>query len=203
VTRKEILSGLWEFLFIVLMLVGLGLVSPFIMIVGIFGFFITIGARIWSRLSLEDVVYERDLPDHAVFVGDEFDIEIRVTNAKPIPMPWLRIADTVPIGLEVMNGKMARSNSRAALELRESINLAWYERVRLKYSVKALRRGYHQMGPAMLDSGVTTRSRSQVKGWLSTRKWFRCRTLRCQRGVPSEITEPRWRCGMTLTAPAD
>ncbi len=152
-TRKEILSGLWEFLFIVLMLVGLGLVSPFIMIVGIFGLFITIGARIWSRLSLEDVVYERELPDHAVFVGDEFDIEVRVTNAKPIPMPWLRIADTVPIGLEVMNGKMARSNSRAALELRESFNLAWYERVRLKYSVKALRRGYHQMGPAMLDSG--------------------------------------------------
>ena len=153
VSRKEILSGLWEFLFIILMLVGIGLVSPFILIVGVFGFFIAIGARIWSRLSLEDVMYERKLPGNAVFVGDEFDIEISVTNAKPIPMPWLRIADTVPIGLEVKNAKMARSNSRAALELRESINLAWYERVRLKYSVKALRRGYHQLGPAMLDSG--------------------------------------------------
>lgn len=136
-----------------LTLVGIALVSPFILIVGVFGFIIIIGARIWSRLSLEDLLYERDLPDHAVFVGDEFDMEVRVTNAKPLPVPWLRIADTVPIGLEVMGARMGRSNSRAALELRESINLAWYERVRMRYRVRALRRGYHQPGPAVLDSG--------------------------------------------------
>jgi len=153
VTRKEILSGLWESLFIVLTLVGIGLVSPFILIVGVFGFIIVVGARIWSRLSLEDVMYERELPDHPVFVGDEFDIEIRITNAKPLPMPWLRVADLIPIGLEVKDARTGRSNSRLALELRESINLAWYERVRMRYSVKALRRGYHQPGPAMLDSG--------------------------------------------------
>ena len=55
-TRKEILSGLWESLFLVLTLVGIALVSPFILIVGLFGFIIVIGARIWSRLSLEDLV---------------------------------------------------------------------------------------------------------------------------------------------------
>jgi uncharacterized protein (DUF58 family) len=153
VTRKEILSGLWESLFLVLTLVGIALVSPFILIVGLFGFIIVIGARIWSRLSLEDLVYERDLPDHSVFVGDEFDMEIRITNAKPLPIPWLRIADMVPVGLEVLNARMGRSNSRAALELRESINLAWYERVRMHYRVRALRRGFHQLGPAVLDSG--------------------------------------------------
>ena len=131
-TRKEILSGLWEALFIVLTLVGIILVSPFILIVGVFGFVIIVGARIWSRLSLEDVLYERALPDHAVFVGDDFDIEIRITNAKPLPMPWLRVADTIPIGLEVQDARMARANSRAALELRESINLAWYERVHMR-----------------------------------------------------------------------
>ena len=152
-TRKEILSGLWEFLFIVLTLVGIALVSPFILIVGVFGFIVVVGARIWSRLSLEDVLYERELPAHAMFVGDEFEIEIRVTNAKPLPIPWLRIADTVPIGLEVKDAQMARSNSRAALELRESFSLAWYERVTMRYTVKALRRGYHQIGPATLDSG--------------------------------------------------
>ena len=152
-TRKEILSGLWESLFIVLILVGIALVSPFILIVGVFGFIVIIGARIWSRLSLEDVLYERDLPKHSVFVGDEFEIELRVTNAKPLPIPWLRIADTVPIGLEVKDAQMARSNSRAALELRESFSLAWYERVRMRYTVKALRRGYHQIGPATLNSG--------------------------------------------------
>ncbi|MBT3943661.1 MAG: hypothetical protein HOF43_13210, partial [Chloroflexi bacterium] len=152
-TRKEILSGLWESLFLVLTLVGIALVSPFILIVGLFGFIIVIGARIWSRLSLEDLVYERDLPDHSVFVGDEFDMEIRITNAKPLPIPWLRIADMVPVGLEVLNARMGRSNSRAALELRESINLAWYERVRMHYRVRALRRGFHQLGPAVLDSG--------------------------------------------------
>ena len=124
-TRKEILSGLWESLFVVLILVGIALVSPFILIVGVFGFIVIIGARIWSRLSLEDVLYERDLPKHSVFVGDEFEIELRVTNAKPLPIPWLRIADTVPIGLEVKDAQMARSNSRAALELRESFSLAW------------------------------------------------------------------------------
>ncbi|MDA1258341.1 MAG: DUF58 domain-containing protein [Chloroflexi bacterium] len=152
-TRKEILSGLWESLFIILTLVGLALASPFILIVGVFGFIIVVGARIWSRLSLEDVQYERDLPEHPMFVGDEFEIELRITNAKPLPIPWLRIADTIPIGLEVKDAQMARSNSRAALELRESISLAWYERVRLRYTVKALRRGYHQIGPALFDSG--------------------------------------------------
>lgn len=152
-TRKEILSGLWESLFIGLTLVGIALVSPFILIVGVFGFIVVIGARIWSRLSLEDLLYERDLPEHPVLVGDEFEIEIRVTNAKPIPLPWLRIADTVPIGLEITDAPMARASSRAALELRESFNLAWYERVRMRYKVKALRRGYHQIGPVTIDSG--------------------------------------------------
>jgi uncharacterized protein (DUF58 family) len=151
--RREILSVLWEALFGVMTIVGIILVSPLILIVGVFGFIIVIGARIWSRLSLEDVVYERDLPEHPVFVGDEFEIEIRVTNAKPLPMPWLRIADNIPIGLEVKDARLGRASSRLALELRESINLAWYERVHMRYSVKALRRGYHQLGPAVLDSG--------------------------------------------------
>ncbi|MFP6678985.1 MAG: DUF58 domain-containing protein [Dehalococcoidia bacterium] len=152
-TRKEILSGLWESFFFVFTVVGIALVSPFILIVGFLGFIIVVGARIWSRLSLEDLVYERELPEHSIFVGDEFDMEIRVTNAKPIPVPWMRIADTIPIGLEVMGARTGRSNSRAALELRETINLTWYERVRMRYRVKALRRGYHQPGPAILDSG--------------------------------------------------
>ena len=152
-TRKEILSGLWESFFFVFTVVGIALVSPFILIVGFLGFIIVVGARIWSRLSLEDLVYERELPEHSIFVGDEFDMEICVTNAKPIPVPWMRIADTIPIGLEVMGARTGRSNSGAALELRETINLTWYERVRMRYRVKALRRGYHQPGPAILDSG--------------------------------------------------
>jgi uncharacterized protein (DUF58 family) len=161
------LSDLWVVLFLVMLIVGIIAAQPFVLVLGVVGFLVGGVARVWSRLSLEDVDYTRTVASDPLFVGDEFEMELAVSNRKPLPMPWLRISDTVPIGLEVVGARMTHTASRIALALTESLSLAWYERVRITYRVKALRRGYHQIGPARLTSGdlfgmfVSTREQSR------------------------------------------
>jgi len=47
-------------------------------------------ARLWDRYSLYRVEYRRRLSSNRVFFGEEVQMEVEVTNRKPLPLPWLR-----------------------------------------------------------------------------------------------------------------
>ena len=110
-------------------------------------------AIVWSRLSLEDVTYERQLPEQHVFIGDVVRITLALTNKKPLPLPWVRVEDQFPEALEVIGGDVVENMYARVQWLRHSTSLAWYERVCWHYQIRCTRRGLYRIGPATIESG--------------------------------------------------
>lgn len=97
-------------------------------------------ARIGYRRSLERLTWERRCPTHA-FLGDRPTIEIVIHNRTRLPLPWLRLADTVPTALF------------GAAEARQVIALGGHERYRFRYHLDCQRRGYYPLGPLQIGGG--------------------------------------------------
>lgn len=55
-------------------------------------------SRLWSHLSLKGVHCERLLTENRVFPGEYIELKLRVSNRKPLPLPWIEVQDEVPSG---------------------------------------------------------------------------------------------------------
>ena len=57
---------------------------------------------VWSRYGLHALEYERHLSARRVLWGERIDLDLVVRNGKPLPLPWLRIDDTITGGAEIV-----------------------------------------------------------------------------------------------------
>ncbi len=107
------------------------------------------------RFSLHGVLYRRRLGDSHIFCGEETELAIEVTNAKPMPLAWLLVRDPFPpgLGLIVRDHRDGHDLETAPLELRELMVLRWYESARRTYRVRGYRRGVYTFGSAHMTSG--------------------------------------------------
>ncbi|MBI4306051.1 MAG: DUF58 domain-containing protein [Chloroflexi bacterium] len=156
-TRSDLLADLWGELWAVLLLAvviaGILARQPLVVALGAMATVVAVGARAWARLSLEEVDFARELSSDRVFAGEELDLSFSVVNKKPLPLPWLRLVDAIPVELRVESAGLAMEERTDARILTRTVSIGWYERVRLRYRVKAERRGYLVFGPARLESG--------------------------------------------------
>src|SRR3978361_1214513 len=75
-------------------------------------------ARLWSRLVLRRVTYERSLQPDRAFVGDTVELTVRIRNPKLLGVPGLRIQDRVSRRLE-FHGATLRPDTQPATQLLE------------------------------------------------------------------------------------
>jgi uncharacterized protein (DUF58 family) len=73
--------------------------------------------------------------------GEETDIEVKITNDRGWPIPWIFIEDKYPADFPRIG-----DNSRLAI-------LMPGRSITLKYKLTCPRRGYHRIGPLMMESG--------------------------------------------------
>ena len=85
--------------------------------------------------------------------GGRLEVTMSLTNAKLLPLVWLRVRDQWPLGLEPLGFALERSGWRDSQRLSQTLSLRWYERVRRRYQVRCLQRGLHWFGPAELEAG--------------------------------------------------
>ena len=97
-------------------------------------------ARLWSRLSLEDVFYTRTLSEHRLFVGESVDIRLTIENRKILPVPWLEVREQLPRGMEV-DSKTQASTAPGARSLLRSTSLGSNDRLTWPISLRAISRG--------------------------------------------------------------
>ena len=143
------LGSVWTFLFSLLVIVGLAGDFPVFVALGGMGLLVAGGAWLWSRLALDELVFHRTLSQDRAFVGDEILLSITLTNRKPLPLAWVRVFDSLPHGLEILD----RSVERDPKEMVHRTSLGSYERVRWVYRVRCLKRGLFQLGPVSLHTG--------------------------------------------------
>jgi uncharacterized protein (DUF58 family) len=130
---------------------------------------------LWYHYCLHGVSYRRKFKEHHLFSGEETELSIEVTNAKPLPLPWLMIRDGFPKSVALLTG-MLQSSSTASddaalyrdgssengfaarsdapvISLTDMLSLRWYERVQRTYRIQVQKRGVYAFGPADITSG--------------------------------------------------
>ncbi len=147
------ISDLFVLLLVIVVIVGAALGEPLIAAVGALVFVVTVAARLWARLSLEEVSYGRVLSADHLFQGDEIKLSLALENNKPLPVPWVRVRDFLPLGLQDASEMITERAFLGGSEITEVTSLGRYERVRINFRVRAASRGFYRLGPAKLESG--------------------------------------------------
>jgi uncharacterized protein (DUF58 family) len=127
--------------------------QPLLLIVALLILLVLLTADLWARSCLRNLRFERTLSEKRALFGEEITLSFVVENAKPLPLPWLEVEDTVPRAL-AFQGRRLRiqaSTNRAVLE--NLFSLRWYERITRRYTVTCQARGVHMFGPTSIRSG--------------------------------------------------
>ncbi len=111
-------------------------------------------SQLWERYCLVGLLYTRKLGQSRAFFGEDVPLTVEIVNAKPLPLAWLEIDDTMPsAALPVSPGRLGPSHMPGRRLLSMLLSVRWYERVRRHYTVHCGARGYHPFGPATLRTG--------------------------------------------------
>jgi len=147
------LGSYWLFIAALLFIISLILHQVPLLLVSLL-FFLTGGvARLWKRYCLTRVEYQRRLSANRVFFGEEVQLEIEVANRKPLPLPWIQIDDEIPAEVTLLKGRTSPTLETTRVLLPNLLSLNWYHKVKRRYPMRCLQRGYFTFGPASIRSG--------------------------------------------------
>jgi uncharacterized protein (DUF58 family) len=104
---------------------------------------ITIGARLWSRLCLSGVRCSSMVDKRKVFPDESLALYVNAENAKFLPV-WLQMS--VPV-----EGALASSCGEESLT--SACGLLWYQQARFNWRLVAQRRGVYRVGPPHMKVG--------------------------------------------------
>lgn len=149
----DFMGELWVILMLIVFVVGIIVGQPWIVALAVMSTLVGLVARFWARLSLEEFSYTRTVSQDHMFPGEEFELTITIENRKPLPVPWVRVREEIPNELEMLDATVSRGERFDTSPLEDTLSLAWYERVRRRYRLKAKRRGFLMFGPARVQSG--------------------------------------------------
>jgi len=107
----------------------------------------------WKCLSLRRVEYERHFDKRRAFPDETFEMTLRITNRKFLPLSWLEARDEVPMALPLVQGELAPTHIPQVGRLNTALSLRWYERVSRRYELACTARGIYTLGPVHLKSG--------------------------------------------------
>ena len=115
----------------------------------------SVASLVWSRYCLRAVTYRRVLKDDRIFAGEDTELSIEVTNAKPLPLAWLLVRDQFPEEIDLITGALdaAQGQGTSVRILTNLLSMRWYERVRRSYRIRSGQRGVYSFGPVSLTSG--------------------------------------------------
>jgi uncharacterized protein (DUF58 family) len=137
-TRKNVLWFLWALGAIALAHM---LQSPY-MAYAVYAFLLLVTLAHFSSLAwVSGLDCERTVSRTTLQQGEEIDVSVTVTNRRGWPIPWIFLEDYCPVDFPVEGHK----TRLATLMPGRSITL--------KYSMGCPRRGYHRVGPLLMESG--------------------------------------------------
>ncbi len=110
-------------------------------------------ALLWSRWSLHRVSYRRAFSERRAFPGEVVEIRVDLANDKPLPLSWLTVTDTWPMGVPLLDRELATSPNKLVGYLSHAVAVRGRERVQRSYRVQCQQRGFYPFGPVRLVSG--------------------------------------------------
>jgi uncharacterized protein (DUF58 family) len=120
---------------------------------GVFLLVATLVAKYWARHALDEVRYERIIPENRAFEGETLSLTLRLINDKLLPVPWIEVRDSVPESVLIDEEHVSTTTSPGYVYLARSTNLGWYERINWPLQLRTPPRGYYRIGPARISTG--------------------------------------------------
>ncbi|MBI2850528.1 MAG: DUF58 domain-containing protein [Chloroflexi bacterium] len=147
------LGSYWLFISGLLLIISLILHQTPLLLVSFLVFLVGGVARLWDRYCLSRVEYRRKLSSRRVFFGEEVQLEVEISNRKPLPLPWLQIDDEIPEGVTLLKGRTTPSHMINRVLLSQFLSLGWYHKIKRRYPLQCQQRGFFSFGPATIRSG--------------------------------------------------
>ncbi len=106
--------------------------------------YVIAGIYLWSNWyaprSLRKIHIARAFPMRA-FIGETITISIVIKNKSKLPVLWVQLFESIPPEL------------RDGPALKNVVSIGGQKEKRLKYQVRAMKRGYYRLGPLLLTTG--------------------------------------------------
>jgi uncharacterized protein (DUF58 family) len=161
-----------------------GAVTGKLFVTALFGLILVLAfvSRLWTRLALVEVDYQCRPSADRLVVGETFELTLTVENRKPLPLPWLKVSEGVPDGLELAAPPASAIGrpvgGTVAHAIKNETGFGPYERVKFHHRLRAARRGIYGLGPTRITSG-------DIFGFYQAQ-------LDTAKRPPSLIVYPRW-----------
>ncbi len=120
---------------------------------GVFLLAATLLARWWGKHALDDVRYERVIPENRAFEGEKLAVTLRMINDKLLPVPLIEVRDSVPENTLLDEDHLSPTGYPGYVHVSRSTHLSWYERIGWPLELEAPPRGYYRLGPARITTG--------------------------------------------------
>jgi uncharacterized protein (DUF58 family) len=109
---------------------------------------------VWTRRRVFTAfTFDRSLSRRVAPWGSEVEITMNITNAKLLPLVWVRVRDEWPQGLEPLGFALRPLTHLGRQAFTQTVSVRWYERLRRRYRVRCVERGLHRFGPVELEAG--------------------------------------------------
>jgi len=141
--------SLFGLIFIIALITKNGMAAALAAILGIAKW----ASDIWAKHCLSNVTYRRVLEHSTLPFGEETQLTLEFTNAKPLPLAWLIVRDNFPTEIDLLTEAVKTKTTANDVSLVTVLTMRWYERVRRHHRIRGSRRGVFKIGPAMLTSG--------------------------------------------------
>jgi uncharacterized protein (DUF58 family) len=151
------LRDLWLWASAFLIFIGLAAGQGTLAVLGVMLLLAGGAARVWQRLALERLTYQRLFAETRAFVGEKLPYTVRLTNRKPLPLPWLQVRDLVPEDLPPIGVRLTDAPVVKAKYLTRLTAMSWYERLSWRYELECRKRGYYRIGPAHISKPAAAR----------------------------------------------
>ncbi len=151
--RRSQFSVIWFEMIALLIVVGLILRQQALLILGTCLLVVIPISWWWKQMALRRVEYERYFDKWRAFPGETFEMTVRITNRKFLPLSWLEVSDEVPMALPLAEGVLVPTYAPQIGRLEAVFSLRWYEHLQRRYRLRCPARGIYTLGPVYLKSG--------------------------------------------------
>lgn len=121
-------------------------------------------ALIYRWRALKGIRYRRYFTEQAVFEGDTVEMVEVISNAKLLPLPWLRLESSIAAGLTF--GRQSNLNIHAGEIYQNHSSLFYlrsYRQITRRHEVTCSRRGQYRLESATMTTGDPLGLNAEVK----------------------------------------
>ncbi len=147
------MGGFWIFAAITLVVVSVPLDSSPLLLTGTLVLLLTLLSRWWARYSLAKVEYRHWLSTYRIFVGEDVQLTVQLTNQKFLPLPWVQVTGELPRDVAPIRGRLSAAPDQSRGILSSLLSMSWYHRTSRHYTLRGRHRGHYFIGPVRIRSG--------------------------------------------------